>query len=187
MKRFLKKHYGNIIFALVIGLLLIPQTRLPILVIVQRLLAGAPREISPEKRDAVSSYQWPLLDLNGQPVNFSAAAGNVTILNYWATWCPPCLAEMPSLQKLFNKYGQMVQFYCVSNETGVKLRRFMERQSYSLPVYIETAPPHALLQSSSLPTTFVISKTGKIAMRTTGAANWNSGKVHRLLDTLLAE
>lgn len=185
--QFIKKQGSNILFVLLIALLLIPQTRLPIQVFIQRLFSSAPGTISKEKQDTLTAYNWPLLLLDGQPVDFSSSSGKVIVLNSWATWCPPCLAEMPSLQSLYNDYGNKVDFYFVSTEEASVLQQFLTRKNYSFPVYIETTAAPAVLQSSALPTTFVISKTGKIVMKETGAADWNSNKVRRLLDELTAE
>lgn len=185
--QFLKKHWSNILFVLLIALLLIPQTRLPIQVFIQRLFSGAPGTISKEKQDTLTAYNWPLQSLDGQPVDFSSSSGKVIVLNSWATWCPPCLAEMPSLQSLYNDYGKKIDFYFVSTEDAKTLQQFMVRKKYFFPVYIETTAAPAVLQSSALPTTFVISKTGKIVMKEIGAADWNSNKVRKLLDELLAE
>jgi peroxiredoxin len=94
---------------------------------------------------------------------------------------------MPSLQSLYNDYGKRVDFYFVSTEEASVLQQFLTRKKYSFPVYIEKTAAPAVLQSSALPTTFVISKTGKIVMKETGAADWNSNKVRKLLDELLTE
>ena len=185
--QFIKKQWSNILFVLLIALLLIPQTRLPIQVFIQRLFSGVPEMINKEKQDTLTEYHWPLQSLDGKPVDFSSSSGKVIVLNSWATWCPPCLAEMPSLQSLYNDYGNKVDFYFVSTQEASVLQQFLTRKKYSFPVYIETTAPPALLQSSALPTTFVISKTGKIVMKETGAADWNSNKVRRLLDALAAE
>jgi thiol-disulfide isomerase/thioredoxin len=185
--QFIKKHWSNILFVLLIALLLIPQTRLPLQVFIQRLFSGAPGTISNEKQETLSDYNWSLQTPDGKSVDFSSSAGKVIILNSWATWCPPCLAEMPSLQSLYNDYGKKVDFYFVSTEEAETLRQFMARKNYSFPVYMETTAAPAVLLSSALPTTFVISKTGKIVMKETGAADWNSGKVRKLLEELLTE
>ncbi len=185
--QFIKKYGGNILFVVLIALLLIPQTRLPIQVFIQRLFSTSPGRITKEKQDTLTEYNWPLQSMDGKSVDFSSSSGKVIVLNSWATWCPPCLAEMPSLQNLYNDYGSKADFYFVSTEDAETLRQFMARKKYSFPVYIETTAAPSLLQSSALPTTFVISKTGKIVMKETGAADWNSNKVRRLLDALVAE
>lgn len=185
--QFLRKHYSNIIFVILIALLIIPQTRRPIQIFFLRLLAGAPKEIQAADQKKVIDYAWQLATLDDKRVDFSVSAGKVTVVNLWATWCPPCLAEMPSLQNLYNEFGSKVDFYFVSNEDAATLQKFMQKKNYTMPVYMEQSIAPVELQSSSLPTTFVISRSGRIAMRSTGAAKWNSSKVQHLLEKLLAE
>src|SRR5690554_7825322 len=105
MKKFLKKQWTNILFGVFVILLIIPQTRMPIQVFVQRLISFSPSETSEEKRETLQDYRWPLTELNAREINFSQSQGKVTVVNFWATWCPPCVAEMPSFQKLYNDYG----------------------------------------------------------------------------------
>ncbi len=184
---FLKKHKSNILFGLVILLLIIPQTRMPIQVFVQRIIAFSPSTISEEKRETIHDYSWNLRALNAANTNLEEAKNQVIIINLWATWCPPCVAEMPSLQALYDDYGEQVAFYFVSNEKSETINRFMERHSYTLPVYqpLEEAPQN--LNSNVLPTTYVIDKKGEILIKKTGVADWNGNKMRELLDKLLAE
>lgn len=184
---FLKKHKSNILFGIVVLLLIIPQTRMPIQVFVQRIIAFSPSTIDEEKRETIQDYSWNLRALNSSKINLEDARNEVIIINLWATWCPPCVAEMPSLQALYNDYGNQVSFYFVSNEKSETLNRFMDRHSYSLPIFqpLEEAP--AKLNSNSLPTTYVINKKGEILIKKTGVADWNSQKMRGLLDKLIAE
>lgn len=184
---FLKKHKSNILFGFVILLLIIPQTRTPIQVFVQRIIAFSPSTISEEKRETMQDFSWRLRELNGASINLEESKNQVIIINLWATWCPPCIAEMPSFQSLYDDYGEQVAFYFVSNERSEALNRFMEKHSYTLPVYqsLEEAPQN--LNSNALPTTYVIDKKGEILIKKTGVADWNSNKMRELLDKLLAE
>lgn len=187
MKKFLKKHWTNILFGVLVVLMIIPQTRMPMQVFVQRLISFSPSETSEDKRETLKDYQWSLLTLDSEEINFSQSQGEVVILNYWATWCPPCVAEMPSFQKLYDDYGSKVDFYFVTSEKPEKVNRFLEKHDYSLPVYLQYFEAPEQLQSSVLPTTYVITKNGKIAINETGVADWNSKKIRELLDKLLSE
>ncbi len=184
---FLKKNWSNILFIILIILLLVPQTRKPIQVGLNRMISFSPSKIAEDERDTLESYNWNLVDLNGEPVNFKSSIGKVAVVNLWATWCPPCIAEMPSFQKLYDQYGDRVDFYFVSTEEAAKLQQFLNKKHYRLPVYqpLDMAPQK--LQSRSLPTTIVISKKGKIAVNKKGSANWNDSGFKELLDQLLAE
>ncbi len=185
--KFLRKNWENLIFLVVISLLLIPQTGMPIKVLVNRLLAFSPSEVSVEKVRILEGYDWNLTSMGGDELNFSRSEGKVVLVNLWATWCPPCVAEMPSLQKLYDQYGDRVDFYFVSSETSEKLENFLQKKKYNFPVYIESNAPPAMLQTRAVPTTYLISKEGKVVINETGAANWNSKKVHVILDALLQQ
>ncbi len=185
--KFLKKHKYNLIFGVFILLLIIPQTRMPIQVFVQRIIAFSPSTISEEKREIIHDYSWSLREVNAANTNLEAAKNEVIIINFWATWCPPCVAEMPSFQALYNDYGDRVEFYFVSNEKREIINRFMEKHNYSFPIYqaLEEAP--AKLNSNVLPTTYVIDKKGTILVKKTGVADWNSKMMRALLEDLLSE
>lgn len=184
---FLKKHKSNILFGIVVLLLIIPQTRMPILVTVQRIIAFSPSTIAEDKRETIVDYSWNLRALNASNVNLEDAINEVIVINLWATWCPPCVAEMPSFQALYDDYRNRVAFYFVSNEKSEILNRFMERHNYTMPIFqaLEAAPEQ--LNSNALPTTYVIAKNGEIVIKKTGVADWNSRKMRSLLDKLIAE
>lgn len=167
-------------------MLIVPQTRQPIQVGLNRLISFSPSTIAENKRETLDTYQWNLVDLENQAVNLSQSAGKVAIINLWATWCPPCIAEMPSFQKLYDDYGNRVDFYFISAEEPEKIQKFFEKREFDMPVYrpLEAAP--AQLNSASLPTTFVLSREGEIVISKTGSANWNDHKFRELLDEMLA-
>lgn len=187
MKAFLRKHWSNILFFGFLALLIIPQTRMPIQVFVQRLIAFSPSEADKEDRKTLKDYNWELQNLKGEKVNFATSEGKVIVVNFWATWCPPCVAEMPSFQKLYNKYQEKVDFYFVTSERGKNVQRLIKKHDYNLPIYLQKYEAPVLLKSNVLPTTYLISKKGEIIINEEGVANWNSKKMHLLLDTLLSK
>ncbi len=162
-----------------------PQTRMPIQVFVQRLISFSPSTIAEEKREQLQEYNWQLKKLNGEESNLSESKNKVVLINLWATWCPPCIAEMPSLQKLYDDYGDKVNFYFVSNEKEETLHRFMQKNNYTFPIHqaLEAAPE--LLNSNTLPTTYILSNSGEIVIDKKGAADWNSSKTRKIIDKLL--
>lgn len=184
---FLKKNWSNILFFIFLLLLIIPQTRMPIQVFVQRLISFSPSEKKAENREILTNYNWKLTHLNADEVNFNQSKGKVSLVNFWATWCPPCVAEMPSFQKLFDDYGDKVDFYFVTSEEPDKVKRFMEKNGYSLPIFLQNYKAPDALESNALPTTYLISKSGEIVIDETGAADWNSKKMRALLDKLLSK
>ncbi|MBK5212971.1 MAG: TlpA family protein disulfide reductase [Flavobacteriaceae bacterium] len=191
---FLKKHWSNILFVAFLALLIIPQTRMPIQVFVQRLISFSPSEKSGNDRETLQDYNWNLQKLDAeavpaerQEVNFSQSKGKVVIVNFWATWCPPCVAEMPSFQKLYDSYKDKVDFYFVTSEKAEKVQHFMEKNGYTLHIYLQTSEAPKQLESNVLPTSYLISKSGEIVIDEEGAADWNSEKMRTLLDNLLIE
>lgn len=185
-RQFLKKHWSNLIAVLAIVLLIVPQTGTPIKVAVQRLFAFSPVLLSEDKQSQLNSYDWPLQSLDGSTVNLKQSDGKVVLINFWATWCPPCIAEMPAMQKLYTKYGDAVDFYFVSSEDPEKLKQFLADKNYQLPVYVQKYAAPAALNGNALPTTYLIDKSGSIVVKETGAKGWDSEKFYSLLDELLA-
>ena len=183
-----KLNTSNIIFLIVILLLIIPQTRQPIQVFLHKGLALiGPSTVAEDKREQVAHYNWELISDTGDVYNFNEAQGKVVLINFWATWCPPCIAEMPSFQKLYDDYGKKASFFFVTTEKPDRVERFLGKHGYTFPVFLQQYEAPELLQSTVLPTTYVISKSGRIVIEETGVADWNGSKVRNLLDQLTSE
>jgi thiol-disulfide isomerase/thioredoxin len=185
--KFLKKNWKNLVFVMVLALLVIPQTAMPIKVFVSRLTAMSPSEVGVNETSSLNDYSWTLMNLEGEQVDFRKSESKVVLLNFWATWCPPCVAEMPSLQRLYDLYGDRVDFYFISSEKPEILQRFLQKKKYNLPVFTEIEAAPTLFQTTSIPRTFLISQTGKIVIDETGAAKWDSEKMKSLIEKLLSE
>ena len=185
---FLNKNWSNVLFVIIIILLVIPQTGMPIKVAFNKLIAFSPSVVKEAKRDVLNNYDWNLKTLDGESKNLSDSKQRVSVINLWATWCPPCVAEMPSFQKLYDDYGDKVDFYFISKDQNKAIvKKFMTKKAYTLPVYFSASKIPVELQSNSLPTSYVISKSGSIAINKVGAAAWNSDSMRGLLDDLLKE
>lgn len=135
---------------------------------------------------ALDTYTWELEDMGETPLNFESLKGQVVLVNFWATWCGPCIAEMPSMQLLYNDYGKRVAFLFITDEPHRKAANFLEKRKLDLPVYFSESERPRLLRSKMLPTTYIIDKNGMIVVAETGAMDWNSPNIRKLLDTLLA-
>jgi thiol-disulfide isomerase/thioredoxin len=186
MKEWIKKKWKDILFFCLIGLLLIPQVRQPVQVFLQQLLAGSPNQIAENEQQILNTFDWSLQDLDGNQFNLRQSKGNVMLINSWATWCPPCIAEMPSLQLLYADYKHKVDFYFVSNEKKSLLKQWLKHKSFDLPVYQVNGRTPEQLNSSSLPTTYVIDRKGKIIIEEVGAHDWNSSDFRAKLDRLIS-
>ncbi|APU67210.1 MAG: TlpA disulfide reductase family protein [Bacteroidota bacterium] len=185
--KLLKNQWSNIIFIVIILALIIPSTRKPIQIFVNKLISFAPSVTDEEERETIASYNWALEDVNGKRVDFNQFKGEVIVVNFWATWCPPCLAEMPSFQELHEDYGNKVRFLFVSNEEHETVDNFMKRKRFDLPSFKMLSQAPAPMDGRTLPTTYVLNKKGQIVVEKVGSADWNSDKFRKTLDGLLAE
>ncbi len=185
--KFGKKQWINA--ALIIGIVLIFFTPVGFYarVFVGRLLSSSAAVLKTELQLPVKNYDWQLVNADGREFNFETTKGKVVLVNFWATWCPPCIAEMPSLQALYNDYNGQVEFMFVAQDKVEKVAAFIAKKGYTFPVYYSRSEAPKLLTSKTIPTTYMINKKGKIIVAETGAADWNSDKTRILLDALLAE
>lgn len=174
---------SNILFIIALALIIYPPSRAWIM----RQLAFSPSIENVENRVKLTDYNWKLSGLNTEDLDFETTKDKVVLVNFWATWCPPCIAEMPSLQSLYNDYQHKVVFIFVTTEGFEKVSPFMEKNQYNLPIYNLRSKVPDLLDTRSIPATYLINKKGEIVISKVGAANWNSAKVRKELDRLIAE
>ena len=184
MKETLRKHWSTIALGVIVVLFFIPQTSMPIRSFVSWITAFSPSEIAKEEQVVLQNYDWNLIAENNS-VNLKQSKGKVVLINLWATWCPPCVAEMPSLQNLYDTYGEQVDFYFVSGEEREVVDAFMKKKGYTFPVYLQRFSPPAQLEGRSIPATFLIAKDGKIVIKKAGAADWNSEQTRAIVQELL--
>ncbi len=123
-------------------------------------------------------YAMELVDLDGEPADLRGAAGSVLVLNFWATQCAPCVAEMPGLQRLRDATADLgVRFALVTREPRDVARRFAQARALDLPIYVLAGEPPACFESRAVPATFVLDRRGRIALRHVGAAAWDAEEV----------
>jgi thiol-disulfide isomerase/thioredoxin len=152
-----------------------------------RLFSGSPSLEKKSIEIPEDTYQWEILDLDEAVWwEFEETKGKVVFLNFWATWCGPCVAEMTSIQELYNKYGHEVKFILISTEAPKKIKEFKDRKGYSIPFSSIVNAPE-IFQTRTFPTTFIINKKGQIVVKEFGAHDWNGKNVRNLLDELLEE
>ena len=177
-----KKLLSNLLFVVLIALLLYPKSKAWIL----RQISFSPSIEKKADWKPVDTYQWQLQGINTENYDFNTAKGKVVLVNFWATWCPPCIAEMPSIQALYEDYGDKVTFLLVTSDGREKVLPFMEEHQYTLPVYNALSQAPQAFYTKTIPRTFLLDKKGRIVINAS-RANWNTSKVRALLDKLLAE
>ncbi|MFI2743982.1 TlpA family protein disulfide reductase [Zhouia sp. PK063] len=182
-----KKQISNLLFIGLLAVILFTPVGTTIKVWVNRLFAVSPSEVEVVSQQKVSAYNWRLVDDVNSTILFSRSRNRVVLVNFWATWCPPCIAEMPELQLLYSDYKDKVDFYFVTRDDFQKVNSFFKKNKYDLPVFhaVNNLPDE--FNVSSIPRTFVLNKKGNIVFDVTGAAAWNSEKFRKQLDALLSE
>lgn len=126
-----------------------------------------------------------LVDRNNKPVSLSAFKGKVVFINNWASWCPPCIAEMPSIQQLKTKLkSEDIIFVMVSfDESHEKATAFMKKKGYDFDVYYPgNKYPYA---TESIPATFIIDKSGKVVIEHTVIADYASNEIVAQIKAML--
>ena len=144
----------------------------------------------PAEQQEMAGFDMALVSMEGGRTTLDQYKGDVIFLNYWATWCPPCIAEMPSIQSLYDAYrnDDRIHFLMVSlDEDREKARAFIRRKEFTFPVYYLASRRPKSLQSTVIPTTFVIDREGKIATSRRGMASYDTARFKRFLESLMAE
>jgi thiol-disulfide isomerase/thioredoxin len=116
-----------------------------------------------------ADYSLTFKSLDGKTLRMSDYKGKYLFLNFWATWCPPCRGEMPGIQSLYNEVkGNNVAFICASDEKVSTVSDFVKANNYTFPIYTYNGSLPQLYEIRGIPTTFIISKEGKIIAKYVG-------------------
>ncbi|MGY4538088.1 thiol-disulfide isomerase/thioredoxin [Mucilaginibacter sp. UYNi724] len=124
---------------------------------------------------------------DGKFLNLQQQKGKVVFINFWATWCPPCVAEMPSINELYGKVknNKNIVFIMVDADGNfARSELFMRKRDYAMPLYrINGNFPESLFKGT-LPTTVIFDKEGKMVFRHEGSADYGGSKVSDYLKQL---
>jgi len=148
--------------------------------------SNAPGKTPSEKSQAP---EISVVSLDNQQLTLASLKGKVVLLNFWATWCPPCREEIPSMMKL-NTFmaGKPFQMVCVSVDEGGKkaVEEFFKNSGFSLPAYTDPSGQVSKTYGiTGVPETFVIDKNGMIVKKVIGGLDWNSPEVIAFLEGLM--
>lgn len=125
--------------------------------------------------------------LEGADTSLASVAGKVVLLNFWATWCPPCRTEMPSIQVLDDKLkGSAFAVFAISvAEKPVTVTEFLKANPYSYPMYLdESGAASAPFAGQGIPTTFILDKQGRAIAGMVGARSYDGPEVVALFKEL---
>ena len=136
-----------------------------------------PKVETVQEEKTVARYDFSLDGMDGSTLNFEDKRGKVIFINFWATWCAPCIAEMPSIQYLHDEFKDNpdVIFVMINVESKrSKARKFIDKKEYTFPVYYPNATRiPSVYASDGIPTTYVIDKEGYIVYQKVGMASYD--------------
>lgn len=131
-----------------------------------------------------------LQDEDGRIVSTKELRGKVVFMNFWASWCPPCRAEFPSVQKFFDRYKDdpNVVFLTVNlDDQAAAGRNYLDKQNFTLPLLVPASDIPPAYYTGSLPTTVVLDKKSEIRLHHTGMADYSKDSFYKKIDAMLAE
>jgi thiol-disulfide isomerase/thioredoxin len=132
---------------------------------------------------AVQLPSFSIQDVNGSIVNMQSLKGKKVFVNLWASWCPPCKREMPSIEKLYHAVdSNKVKFVLISFDDQFELaKKYVTSKKLKLPIYYPTENPPALFNVQGIPATFIFNEKGELIKQIEGMENYDSKEYRTLL------
>jgi thiol-disulfide isomerase/thioredoxin len=136
-------------------------------------------------------FDWRVRAVDGREIPMARFRGRPIVLNLWATWCTPCVAELGSIERLQDSLRAQgrddIVFLLVSLETRRSVQRFQDRRPIGLPLFVELDPMPAVLGIRAVPTTWLIDRDGRIAATHRGARVWDAPDAIALVQRALPQ
>lgn len=142
-----------------------------------------------ENKDS-PSVNFSVRDEKGKIISISELKGKVVFINFWASWCPPCRAEFPSIEKFYTKYQSNldVVFLTVNlDDQAAAGKMYLEKEKFTVPFLVPNGNIPTEYFNGSLPTTVVLDKNGKIRLHHSGMADYSKDSFYQQIDQLLKE
>jgi thiol-disulfide isomerase/thioredoxin len=140
-----------------------------------------------DEDEFTADYNFRLIDSEGNKLDVRDLQGKTIFINMWATWCAPCVAEMPSINDLYNKIENKedIIFLMISYDRDMRTARgWVKRKGFDFPVYQLASALPDMYETGVVPTTFVISPEGKIVLSKTGMANYDTKRFRKFLNRM---
>jgi len=154
-------------------------------------LASPSIQVGAQAERGAVAPDFALPGLNGAPVRLSDHRGKVALLNFWATWCPPCRAEMPSMEKLYQAHrGRGLVILAISGDrTGRQVvESFVQELGLTFPILLDSdGEVFAQYGVRGLPTSYLLDRQGRIVSGEVGARDWSGKTARQIVERLLAE
>jgi len=131
-------------------------------------------------------YDIDLQGINAPSTNMKNFRNKPVFLNFWGTWCAPCRKEWPSIQKLYDRRKDQVDFVLIAmKDEEATVRKFLKENNYTVPVYIAQSPISEKILPKAFPTTFLLDKNGRILIKEDTSTDWDSESTHQFIDNII--
>lgn len=142
--------------------------------------------IANESLATKADFNLNLVNSKGERVTMEQYRGKVIFINFWATWCPPCVAEMPGINDMYNDIDKdKIEVLMVSfDQKFEKAVQYKNKNNFDFEVYAPTAAIPQMYDSQSIPTTFIINSKGELIFTHKGMADYNRQDFKEFLKTL---
>ena len=138
---------------------------------------------------SMAAADFTVAGLTGQPLRLRDFKGNVVLLNFWATWCPPCKEEMPSMERLYRRYKDKeftILALSIDSSGAAPVGAFVKKLGLTFPIGLDTKMTVANQYAvRGLPSTFLIDRKGTIAAVAIGPRDWDGKAAHAAIESLL--
>ena len=136
----------------------------------------------------VTPREFSLQTLTGETLSLSGLQGKVVFLNFWATWCGPCVIEMPSMEAIYKRYREKgLEILAVNfGESQAEVQAFMNNHGLSFPALLdEDGRTGGSYGIQAIPTSFLIDRDGNVVSRLVGSIDWDTPEIHAVIESLL--
>ncbi|MFC2148807.1 TlpA family protein disulfide reductase [Bacteroidota bacterium] len=153
-------------------------------ILLNQIFSFRPEVIEVGEQQQISDYNWKLKNASWEFFNFEKSKGNVVFINFWASWRLPCAAELKSIQNLYDKYKNKVDFYIITDEERLPVEEFMKENKFTFPVTYLIIGERSPLTILEPPSSYIIDKEGNIRVKQKGIADWDNNTIYNLLNEL---
>lgn len=190
--QFIRKNGFSILMAIAIVIMVIsPNAKSLVLRQFMRTgLFNASIDEKSSNTSDLSTIDFDFEDNNGNIQSTISLRGQVVFINFWASWCPPCRAEFPSIEMLYSKFKNNpdIFFLTINEDNDISAAHdYLKKEKYSIPFYKRKGNVPDAIYAGTLPTTIVLDKNGKVRFHHEGFANYGAEKFVKQIEELIKE
>jgi thiol-disulfide isomerase/thioredoxin len=134
--------------------------------------------------------ELPVFDQAGKKTDLSKEKNRILVVHFWATWCPPCVEEIPALSQFWDKYRDRadIDLYAVSVDKDWKtIETFMKKHPSTIPVFLDPSAATARrFGTTQYPETYIVNRSGRVLFRIQGAVNWSDPEIRTRIEQLIS-